>query len=414
MGESRAAILEERVLGGTLKIAAPAGRINPLPASLEERPLVEEKEMAACKDIYEDIIVISDEEQERCDGFSLGEVELDLQSVGQFHGGVGKGGLRKQSLDGGLCREFMDGCLGSQSALKLGEHVEFVDQDGVIFRGRVCGQASGGGHKGMFRVLQDVWQPSVEDNGAGCDAPRFPGGLSEVKVHQEAGRPSGGQSLPVKVRAPLVHRKEGRVKSGAVHPTARESVMPVLLGHGAGSFSHELPSTSRGARGRCEIQDEEWLDFEEEVEERTLPASTPVVKEVTPTVSEMVRGDRSGNRHQEIAGNLPRGEVGMGIGMNIRVASGGLISRGGVDVSIQVDSVADTGAGKSEVVEMAVDGVRKEDDLSVLPDAAKSVGVVNSGDNWANITSESTPRHPNVTKIVIKIEASVRVKSLRV
>ncbi|KAJ1163298.1 hypothetical protein NDU88_003758 [Pleurodeles waltl] len=131
--------------------------------------------------------------------------------------------------------------------------------------------------------------------------------------------------------------------------------------------------------GRCEIQDEEWLDFEEEVEEQTLPASTPVVKEVTPTVSEVVRGDRSGTRHQEIAGNLPRGEVGMGIGMNIRGASGGLISRGGVDVSIQVDSVADTGAGKSEVVEMAVDGVRKEDDLSVLPDAVKSVGVVNSG-----------------------------------
>ncbi|KAJ1163299.1 hypothetical protein NDU88_003759 [Pleurodeles waltl] len=150
MGESRAAILEERVLGGTLKMAAPAGRINPLPASLEEGTLLEEKETAAREDICEDFIVISDEEQERCDGFSLGKDEVDLQSVGQFDGGVGKGGLRKQSLDGGLCREFMDGSLGSQSALKLGEHVEFVDQDGVIFRGRVCGQASGGGHKGRF------------------------------------------------------------------------------------------------------------------------------------------------------------------------------------------------------------------------------------------------------------------------
>ncbi|KAJ1114937.1 hypothetical protein NDU88_003167 [Pleurodeles waltl] len=199
-------------------MAAPAGRINPLPASLEEGPLVEEKEMAACKDIYEDIIVISDEEQERCDGFSLGEFDVDLQSVGQFDGGLGR----------------------------LGEHVECVDQDGVIFRGRVCGQTSGGCYKDMFRVLQDVWQPGVEDDGAGCDAPRFPGGLSEVTVHREAGRPPGGQSLPVKVRAPLVHRKEGRVKSGAVYPTARESVMPVLPGHGAGSFSEELPSTSWG------------------------------------------------------------------------------------------------------------------------------------------------------------------------
>ncbi|KAJ1180691.1 hypothetical protein NDU88_005908 [Pleurodeles waltl] len=212
-------------------MAAPAGRINPFPASLEERSLAEATEMAAREDFYEEIIVISDEERERCDGFSLG----------------------------------------------------------------------------------------VEEDGAGCDAHRFTGGRSEVTVHQEACRPSGGQSLPVKVTAPLVHRKEGRVKSGAVYPTARESVVPGLLGHGAGSVLDEQPSTSRGARARLESQDEEWLDFEEEVEERAIPVSNSVVKKATPAVPEVVRGDRSGNRHQEIAGNLPRGEVWMGIGMNIGV-----------------------------------------------------------------------------------------------
>ncbi|KAJ1126230.1 hypothetical protein NDU88_004638 [Pleurodeles waltl] len=248
-------------------MAAPAGRIIPLPASLEERPLAAVKKMAA----REEVIIISDEEQERHDGFSLGDVDVALQSVGQFDGGAGKGVLRKQSLDRVLCREIMDGSFGSQSVLKLGEQMEFVDQDGVIIRGRVCSQTSRGGCRGMAQVLMDFWQPCVEEDGAGCDAPRFPGGLSEVTVHREAGRPSGGQSLPVKVRAPLVHRKEGRVKSGAVYPTARESVAPGSLGHGAGSVFDEQPSTSRGAGARFESQDEEWLDYEEDVEERAIP-----------------------------------------------------------------------------------------------------------------------------------------------
>ncbi|KAJ1210213.1 hypothetical protein NDU88_005581 [Pleurodeles waltl] len=102
---------------------------------------------------------------------------------------------------------------------------------------------------------------------SGCDAPRFLGGLSEVTVHREAGQPSGGQSLPVKVRAPLGHRYEGRVKFGAVYLTARESVVSGSLGHGAGSVFDEQPSTSRGAGARLESPDEEWLDYEEDVEE---------------------------------------------------------------------------------------------------------------------------------------------------
>ncbi|KAJ1169599.1 hypothetical protein NDU88_001490 [Pleurodeles waltl] len=287
-------------------MAAPVGRTIPFPASLEERPLAAVKKMAAREEFCEEVIKISDEEQERQDGFSLGDVDVALQSVGQFDGGAG-----------------------------------------------------------------------VEEDGAGCDAPRFPGGLSEVTVHREAGQPSGGQSLPVKVRAPLVHRKEGRVKSRAVYPTARESVAPGSLGHGAGSVFDEQPSASRGAGARFESQDEEWLDYEEDVEEQAIPVSYFVVKEATPAVPEMVQGDRSGNRHKEMAGNLPRGEVGMGIGMSVGSAIGGLISRkGGVDVSIQVDSVAGTGAGKSEVaVDMVVGGVRKEE----LQDSVKSNGVVSSG-----------------------------------
>ncbi|KAJ1098363.1 hypothetical protein NDU88_003476 [Pleurodeles waltl] len=375
----QAAILKERELGDAPKMAAPTVSFNPLPVSSVEGQRVAQKGSSAQERFSADIIVISDEEQDRGETFGIGEVEVGLQSVSHVDGGAVKGGLWNTSLDKGLCRDFKEGSFGSQSALKLGEHVELVDQDGVIFRGRVCGQASGEVYKSRFRVLPEAWQRNVEDDGTGCDAPRFWGGLSGVTVHQEAGRPSDGQSLAVKVRAPLVHRKEGRVKSGAVYPTARESAMPVLMGHGAGSLLDDTPSTSRGAMGRWENQDDEELDFEDEFEERTLPASMAAVKEVTPTVSEVVRGDRSANRRQGLAGNLPRGEVEMGIGMNIRGASGGLLSKGGVDASIQVDSVADSGAGKSEVVEMAVGGVRKEDELSVSMDDVKNVGVANSG-----------------------------------
>ncbi|KAJ1191184.1 hypothetical protein NDU88_000500 [Pleurodeles waltl] len=156
--------------------------------------------------------------------------------------------------------------------------------------------------------MLDLWQPGVQEDDAGCDAPRFPGRLSEVTVHREAGRPSGGQSLPVKARAPLVHRKEGRVKSGAVYPTAREAVAVCSLGHGAGSVvDDEQPSTSWGTGGRFERQDEDWLDYEEDVEDQAILVANLVSN---PAVPQVVQVDRSGNRRHALAGNLPRGCVG--------------------------------------------------------------------------------------------------------
>ncbi|KAJ1082767.1 hypothetical protein NDU88_002932 [Pleurodeles waltl] len=152
--------------------------------------------------------------------------------------------------------------------------------------------------------MLDLWQPGVQEDDTGCDAPRFPGRLSEVTVHQEAGRPSGGQSLAVKARVPLVHRKEGRVKSGAVYPTAREAVAGCPLGHGADSaLDEEQPSTSWGAGGRFDRQDEDWLDYDEVVEDQAIPAANLVSN---PVVPEVVQGDRSGNQRHALADNLPR------------------------------------------------------------------------------------------------------------
>ncbi|KAJ1149244.1 hypothetical protein NDU88_002059 [Pleurodeles waltl] len=70
-------------------------------------------------------------------------------------------------------------------------------------------------------------------------------------------RPSGGmvgdQSLPVKVQAPSEHRREGRVRSGAVRPTSGDTT----------GADDAQPSTSQGAGAGWAYLDEELLDYEE-------------------------------------------------------------------------------------------------------------------------------------------------------
>ncbi|KAJ1182446.1 hypothetical protein NDU88_007636 [Pleurodeles waltl] len=363
-------------------MAATSEDVFPQMRTLEERQLGALTKMAARSALVgEDVIVISDEEMESQDKHNLMEGDRYLQSFGQFSKKVSMCVQGIHSLDSDMCQEVRDGNFGSQSVFKVGEQVEFVDQSGLVIRGMVCGQTSGDGSIDRAQVLMDFWQAGLEEDNSGCDAPRFPGGRSEVTVHLEVGRPSGGQSLPVKVRAPLGHRNEGRVKSEAVYPTARESVVSRSLGHSAGSVLDEQPSTSRGTGARLESPDEEWLDYEEDVEERVIPVSRSVVKEATQSVPEVVQGDRSGNRHRDVAvGNWPRDEVGVRIGTNVGGILGGLVSRkGGVDVSIQVDSVPGTGAGKSEVcVDKVAGGVPKEDEAIEVQDSVKSVEVVSS------------------------------------
>ncbi|KAJ1205041.1 hypothetical protein NDU88_000476 [Pleurodeles waltl] len=308
--EPHAALLDEKELGDAFKMAAPSEGIFPLPRTLEEGQLDASVKMAVRSEfVGEDVIIISDEETERQDRLRLVEGDNNLLPFGQLGGRVSRCVRGMHSLDSDLCREVRDGNFGSQSVFKVGEQVEFVDQAGVVIRGMVCGQTSGDGSIGRAQVLMDFWRAGLDEGNPGYDAHRFSGGLSEVMVHREAGRPAGGQSASVKVRAPLGHRREGRVKSGAVYPTARESVLSGSLGHGAGSVLDEQPSTSRGASARFESTEEEWLDYEEDVEEQVMPALKSVAKGATQSVSEVVRGDRSGNRHLDVAvSNLPRGE----------------------------------------------------------------------------------------------------------
>ncbi|KAJ1149424.1 hypothetical protein NDU88_002234 [Pleurodeles waltl] len=115
------------------------------------------------------------------------------------------------------------------------------------------------------------------------------------------------QSLPVKVRAPLIHRAEGRVKPGAVYPTSRELAGVGLLSQRSG-LEDVQPSTSQGAGGGLYPIEEELLDYDDDVEEEVLPMQQgDVVK--SRDVPRVVQGDHSGAHRQElVAGNLPRGE----------------------------------------------------------------------------------------------------------
>ncbi|KAJ1203104.1 hypothetical protein NDU88_006898 [Pleurodeles waltl] len=364
-----AAILKERQLGGINKMAAPIAEGKKVPVSLKLKRNAADLEVHEHINRSDDVILISDEEQEGFEAFGSEFSEGELQSDSQFVAGFEGYGLVDKDSVGSFSKEVRKKSLVVQSGLDVGEQVEFVDQEGVIFKGRLCGKSSGELYKGRFQVLQEVRQRDAEVVGVGCGAPRFQGGPKGLTVHLEAGRPSDGQSRPVKARAPLARRREERVKSGAAYLTARESAMS-LMGHGAGSLD-EVPSTSRGATGRWEFQEEEDLDFEEEMEDRALPVSSAEVTEIAPSVAEVVRGDHPARRRQAVAGSLPRGEVEKGIGCNLKGAIGGLLTKGGVDASIQVDSV-DSGAGKSEVV---------------LKEDASNVGT---DEDWGGNGSEKT------------------------
>ncbi|KAJ1164087.1 hypothetical protein NDU88_004533 [Pleurodeles waltl] len=157
------------------------------------------------------------------------------------------------------------------------------------------------------------------------------------------------RSLPVKFRAPLEHRAEGRVKPGAVYPISRELAGVGPLGQRS-DLEDVQPSTSRGTGGGLYRVEEELLDYDDDIDEEVLPMQWgDVVK--SRAVPRVVQGDHSGAHHQELlAGNLPRGEEGLlgSLGSKVvREVMGGTLRKGvqgglneqtlrKVDASIQV------------------------------------------------------------------------------
>ncbi|KAJ1175762.1 hypothetical protein NDU88_001048 [Pleurodeles waltl] len=368
--ELEAAILKERTLGATNKMAAPTEKFSFMGSRLGKGQAVDTIIFEECGEREEEVIVISDEELDGQGGFGYIPEAMGLLEECDVEMGSGAVGLGETGFGKEWRVESYGANVRDSNVLEVSEQLVCADLEGVMTRGLGSGQAGRSTGRGEVSVLANRWQPGLQDFSAGCDAPRFLGRLSEM-VHQDAGRHAGGQSLPVKARAPLVHRKEGRVNSGAVYPTAREAGARCSLGHSAGSvLEDEQPSTSWGAGASFGRQEETLLDYEEDDEVQNARVVVPVLQ---PTVPEVVQGDHSKNR-RSTPGNLPRGEIGMGLGRIVGGYGREVCGAGGVDASVQVDCIAVAGAGKSEVTGV----VPKDDELNVLQESVKEGGVLSA------------------------------------
>ncbi|KAJ1118631.1 hypothetical protein NDU88_006820 [Pleurodeles waltl] len=171
--------------------------------------LAEGQKLKEGREQEEDVIVISDEEQEGQESFGFVESFIAEPDVNFLGKGAGVDGLRDSSFERCSSIRSFDGNVSAQNVLHVGEQVDLVDQEGVLVKGLVCGQIGRGASRDKAKVLLDMWQPAFQEVRAGCDAPRFPGRPGDVTVHQDAGRHAGGQSFPVKARAPWYTGKKG-------------------------------------------------------------------------------------------------------------------------------------------------------------------------------------------------------------
>ncbi|KAJ1179406.1 hypothetical protein NDU88_004640 [Pleurodeles waltl] len=343
---------EERTLAGARKMAAPSMLSQSMPVVKEK--IVGKPDMVVNPglQVSRDVVVITDDEEE------LQEVTrrvIDPVLGGKW--GFHSSGNNKliqwiPRVVSPMLHKVQSWEAGNQASFHLGEQVELVDDRGAVFKGIVCSEAGVSSASGKAYMSLDLWQPNSGEGTSGCDTSHGSGGHGVQVIYRQSGRIVGDQSLPVKVRAPSEHRHEGRVRSGAVHPTSTEAAGPV----------EAQPSTSRSAGADWDALDEELLDYEDEVEVPVMSKKRVVVAGEVPGV---VQGGHVPDHHQErSAGNLPRGEEGF-VGFsrrhdggdnsgNLRRANVSNVTRGSrefqskVDASIQVSAVTET-EGKKEV-----------------------------------------------------------------
>ncbi|KAJ1201980.1 hypothetical protein NDU88_005784 [Pleurodeles waltl] len=317
----------------------------------EKRILAGTQEATGNREWFEDVIVISDEEQDGQEIFGLVESCIDEQDVNFLSKGAEAVGFRESSLVRSSSIRSFEGNVSSRNVSQEGEQVDFVDQEGVLVKGLVYRQVGKCANRDKEEVLLVRRKPAFEEVSAGCDAPRFSGRPGDLTVHQDAGRHAGGQSFPVKAWAPLIHRKEGRVNSGAVYPTTREAGVRCSLGHSAGSnLEDEQPSTSWGAGASFDMQEETLLDYEEDEEEQNARVAVPVLRQWFQRWSRAIALE--------------------------------LVARLQLGIYLEVDCITDNGAGKSEVT----GEVRKEDESKVLQESVKERGVISADASGKGLT----------------------------
>ncbi|KAJ1137470.1 hypothetical protein NDU88_003868 [Pleurodeles waltl] len=232
-----------------------------------------------------------------------------------------------------MVRRVQEWEVANKSVFKVGEQVEFVDEQGAVLRGTISGVASDDRRSGSAHVRLDFWQQGARAYLSGCSKAHVPEQHGLASEGQRFGRPADF-SVPVEVRASPAHRFEERAQSGAVCPTAREtpvydfqSLDPVLRD------TRVIPASWSASTGL--VPKEEGLDYEDEeapvLDVRAVSASKTVLS------GQAVQGDRLASR-REVVGGLRRGEV---------YGEADLLSRGestlgrnakNVDVAIQVET----------------------------------------------------------------------------
>ncbi|KAJ1153966.1 hypothetical protein NDU88_006724 [Pleurodeles waltl] len=186
-----------------------------------------------------------------------------------------------------------------EEEVQLGEQIELVDHSGTVFKGTVCGERISSGAMGRADVSLDLRHPDVGEGTSWCDTSHASSGHGLQVIHRRSGRIVGEQSVPVKVRAPSVHRKEWRVKPGAVYPTSGETF----------GDDEAQPSASQDTGAGLACMEEELLDYDDDFEE---PVSSRQRVVLTGDMPGEVQGVRSKAHYQDVsAGSLPRGEVGL-------------------------------------------------------------------------------------------------------
>ncbi|KAJ1171517.1 hypothetical protein NDU88_003378 [Pleurodeles waltl] len=257
--------------------------------------------------------------------------------------------------------------VSNQSVLRAGEQVDFVNEQGAVIRGPICGAAMDDGASGSAQVWLDFWQQGERAYRPGCDVPHALGGHEMAAAGQRLGRPAVF-SRPVEVRAPLGHRVEERVQPGTVRLTSRK--VPVSGEGSSASNAGGLRSfpASQGALSGL-TGEEEALDYEEE------DTSRPTTVTKTSSSKKAVPGDRLAGGKNVLSSNLIRVEVTNTLGAVGAVSGKKVVgdNLNNVDVAIQVEDVG-VQEGKRGSLSGAIDAVSGKQDLTQVSMGQSGVG----------------------------------------
>ncbi|KAJ1154645.1 hypothetical protein NDU88_007388 [Pleurodeles waltl] len=328
---SAQSLSKERTLGGAANMAAPSGFLSNADFNEESQPGVSRE--VGLDQICEDVIIVLDSDDELEMGYGL-YGEGCSQNLPVQVGLPVQGGRQVQWIPrhvSPMVHRVQEWEVSNQSVLRAGEQVEFVDEQGTVIRGTICGAAVDDGMAGSTQVRLDFWQQGERAYRPGCDVAHALGGHEAAAAEQRLGRPAVFHRT-VEVRAPSGHRVEERAQPGAVRLTTRE-VSVSREGYSASNVSGLQPLLAgQGALSGLACE-EEALDYEEEDTVQTAA----VTKESSSRRA--VPGDHPAGSKKVLSGNLIRGEV-TKVADRVGAVSGNKSDNlSNVDVAIQVEGM---------------------------------------------------------------------------